>query len=83
MLILAQFVISFFVVFLKAVQTQTVVKGSKKLAFIVSILMTLVNTTNIILIVENTWASVLPIAVGSGLGVISAMYLYRRLESAN
>lgn len=74
----SQLFVSFLVVFLKALQTQVVIKGSKKIAFGLSICMTLSNTINIILVVENTWASLLPIGLGSGLGVVLAMTVYRR-----
>lgn len=75
---LLMFMASFFFIFLKSYQTQVVVGGHYKQAFVISSLLSVVQVLTIILISTEGWVTLPPMALGGSLGVVSAMYLYRR-----
>lgn len=74
---ITQFVIAFVNVYLKGIQTQNIVTGDYKSAFITSLGMGASNVLFIGLIASDPWASYIPVSLGASLGVASSMY-YKR-----
>lgn len=75
---LLMFVASFAFIFLKSYQTQVIIGGHFVQAFIVSTLMSVTQVLTVTLIVTGGWTTLPPLALGGSLGVISAMYIYRK-----
>lgn len=75
---LLMFLANFAFIFLKSYQTQAVIGGQYIVAFCVSTLMSVTQVLTVTLIVTGGWISFPPLALGGSLGVISAMYLYRK-----
>ena len=80
MIYLLQFLISFCAVFLKGFQHQNVIGGKFKSAFFVSYLMAVFEIAVVTFVVQQGWASVVPVGTGAALGIVSSMYLYRRIN---
>ncbi|QKE60780.1 hypothetical protein vBVhaSVHB1_93 [Vibrio phage vB_VhaS-VHB1] len=75
---LTQFSIAFVTIFLRGVQTQNVVQGNYKGAFITSIGMSVANVAFIGMVAVDPWASFVPVALGAATGITSSMYYKRR-----
>lgn len=75
---LLMFMANFAFIFLKSYQTQAVIGGQYLVAFGVSTLMSGTQVLTVTLIVSSGWVAFPPLALGGSLGVISAMYLYRK-----
>ena len=72
------FASSFALIFLRSYQTQVVVDGHYITAFFVSNLMAVCQVMTFILLVNNGWDALPPLALGGSLGVVTAMKLYRK-----
>lgn len=77
-----QFIISFVTVFLKGIQTQTVVNGDFKLAFIISCVMSISTSLGVLILIDTGVISLIPISLGSSIGVILSMKVYRDYNSS-
>ena len=75
---LLMFLANFAFIFLKSYQTQVVIGGHYLAAFCTSVLMSGTQVLTVTLIVSGGWTSVIPLALGGSLGVISAMFIYRK-----
>lgn len=74
---LTQFFIAFITIYLRGIQTQNVVNGDYRGAFITSLGMGISNVMFIGLIASDPWASYIPASLGASLGIVSSMY-YKR-----
>lgn len=79
MIWVVQLLASFGMVFFKGMQQQNVIGGKYKSAFFTSYLMALFEVAVVSTIVVSGWDSVIPIGTGGALGVITAMYVFRRV----
>ena len=79
-ILILQFVISFFAVFLKGFQHQHVIGGHYRMAFCTSYFMAVLDVAVVSFIVTSGWLSVIPVGTGAALGITSSMYLYRTLN---
>lgn len=75
---LLMFMASFGFIFLKSYQTQVIIGGHYAWAFFVSMLMSVTQVLTVTLIVTSGWASLPPLALGGSLGVVTAMFIYRK-----
>lgn len=75
-----QIVASFGMVFFKGIQQQNVISGKYKSAFFVSYLMAIFDVAVVSTIVVAGWDSIIPIGTGGAVGIIAAMYLFRRIH---
>ena len=73
---LITFAASFAFIFLKSYQTQVIVGGQYKTAFVLSTLLSGVQVLTVTLIVTNGWGTLIPLALGGSIGVVLAMKLY-------
>lgn len=71
---------SFGMVFFKGIQQQNVIGGKYKHAFFTSYLMALFEVAVVSTIVVSGWGSVVPIGTGGALGIVAAMYVFRRVH---
>lgn len=67
-------------VFFKGIQQQNVIGGKYKSAFFTSYLMALFEVAVVSTIVVSGWSSIVPIGTGGALGIVAAMYLFRRIH---
>lgn len=74
-----QLLLSFFTIFLKGLQTQTVVSGSVMASGGVSVVCTIATASNLLLLVDTGWASLVPLCIGSSLGIMCSVVFYRRI----
>lgn len=81
MIWLVQLLASFGMVFFKGIQQQNVIGGKYKSAFLTSYLMALFEVAVVSTIVVSGWASIVPIGTGGALGIITAMYVFRRFTN--
>jgi uncharacterized membrane protein len=65
-------------VFFKGIQQQNVIGGKYKHAFFTSYLMALFEVAVVSTVVVVGWSSIVPIGTGGALGIITAMYIFRR-----
>ena len=77
---LIQFAISMAAVFLKGFQHQNVIGGKYVPAFFMSYLMAVTEVVTVTLVVQNGWASVMPVGTGAAIGIVASMWAYRRLD---
>lgn len=75
---ITQFIVAFVTIFLRGLQTHNVIRGEYKQAAATSIAMSICNVVTIGLIASNPWDSLVPVAMGSVMGVLSSMYIKRR-----
>ena len=80
MIWIVQLLASFGMVFFKGIQQQNVIGGKYKHAFFTSYLMALFEVAVVSTIVVSGWSSVIPIGTGGALGIVAAMYLFRRIH---
>ena len=80
MLWLIQLVASFGMVFFKGIQQQNVIGGKYKSAFVTSYIMALFEVAVVSTIVMSGWSSIIPIGTGGALGIVAAMYCFRRVH---
>lgn len=72
-----QLALSFATIFLKGLQTQTVIGSSIPLAGMVSVVCTVATVSSLLLLVDVGWSSLLPLCIGSALGIMCSMKFYR------
>ena len=75
-----QILASFGMVFFKGIQQQNVIGGKYKSALCTSYLMALFEVAVVSTIVSSGWSSIVPIGTGGALGVVAAMYVFRRVH---
>lgn len=80
MTMMIQGCVMFLYVFLKGFQHQNVIHGKYKGAFILSYLMAAFEVACVTLVVQNGWASILPVGTGAAFGIVASMYAYRRIN---
>ena len=71
--------ISFVSVFLKGFQHQNVIGGHYRSAFFISYAMALADVAIINFAVARGWTMALPMGTGAALGIVTSMYIHRRL----
>lgn len=74
---LVQFGIAFFNVCVHGLQTANVINGFYVKAGFTSLLMSVGQVATIGLVASNPWDSLVPVALGGCLGILSAMYIKR------
>lgn len=80
MLMVTQFILSFVAVFFKGMQSQNIIGGRYLAAFMNSYFIAGFDVIVITLTVEVGYMSVFPIATGASLGVVSSIWVYRRIN---
>lgn len=75
-----QFVISYVGVFFKGLQNQNIVGGKYFAAFGNSYCIATFYIVEVAMVVEKGYLSIIPVATGASLGVVTSMYVYRRFS---
>ena len=73
-----QFIVGFFTVGLRGVQTHNVIHGHYWHAFFTSILMGVSSVAFINFVATDPWKSCVPLTLGSSAGILTAMWYKRR-----
>lgn len=71
-------VLSYVWIFLRAYQVQVVVGGHKLVAFCNSLLLAIMTVGSTLLLVDGGWWSIIPIALGGGIGAVHSMTYYQK-----
>lgn len=75
---ITQFLVAYFNVLVRGLQTANVVHGQYKQAALMSLLMSVGQVATIGLVASNPWDSIVPVSLGGMLGVLSSMWLKRK-----
>ena len=76
------FLVTFVSIFMRGHQTQYVVQGKYLGAFLNSWLMAFANVAMISLVATSGWDALLPAGLGSSLGIVSSMYIFRKTHKS-
>lgn len=77
---LTQFIVMFVYVFLKGFQHQAVIGAKYATSFVLSYLMAACAVVEVTLTVQVGYASILPMGTGAAFGIVTSIYIYRRLH---